>query len=207
MIRINTISIVFLLIISCGPNPTKNTQSQNLIDYNKDYQFFTKTEIDELLLLDSLFNSYLNPNGLDIDSTYNDFLFKLISEANKNTIPSCEMTTLVNISKLNCKDYLSKSTFDKIFIQSDGHRGIERNHYQYDEINANGQWIKLLDSYATEDTILIDYIDLSKETGTFPPFYFFENYEQFLDLNNQIHRLIVIMHILNRISMWPYSDC
>lgn len=208
MIRNNSISIIFaLLIISCGANSSKITQSHDLVDYNKNYQFFTKIEMDELLQLDSLFYSYLNPKGLDIDSIYNDFLYMLISEANEYIMPSCEMTTLVNISKLHCKDYLSKSTFDKIFTQSEGRRGIERIHFQYDEINASGQWIKLLDSYATTDTTLTGYINSSKEMGTFPPFFVFENYHQYLDFNNQIHRLFVIMHILNRISMWPYSDC
>jgi hypothetical protein len=208
MIRNNSISIIFaLLIISCGLNPSKITQSDDLANYNKDYQFFTKTEMDELLQLDSLFNSHLNPKGLDIDSIYNDFLFMMISEANEKNMPSCEMTTLVSLSKLNCKDYLSKSTVDKIFTRSDGFRGVDKVHFQYDEINPSGHWIKFLDSYATKDTILIGYINSSKEIGTFPPFFVFEDYDQFLDFDNQIHRLIVIMHILNRISMWPYSDC
>lgn len=205
--------LIIILLAILIDNSIVFSQVENSFDLtsiDSIYSFFKPRELKDLLTIENIFTSHVLNNKSDIDSAYKDYLEKLLAQIDSHGYFSCEDTILVDFAKLDLKSKIELSTYHKIFMpnvsRSQTSTGFKTSYY--DEINIQGDWVDLLTYYSKSDTIWKSYINGMLECGTFP--YFrdtLEGYCKYLDFNNQMHRLIVLIHLINHSSEWNYEDC
>ena len=207
----NKLLIFFFVILI--DKPTVFSQIENsfeLTNIDSIYNFFDLKEVDDLLTIEKCFTSHVIANSSDVDSAFKDYLKKLISEIDSSGYYSCEISLLVDFVNLDLKSKIDLRTYHEIFTPNVLRRNTRQGlkDFYYDGINIQGDWVDLLKYYSRSDTIWKDYCIGMLESGTFPHFRdTLEGYCRYLDFDNQMHRLIVLIHFINHSSMWDYEEC
>lgn len=79
---------------------------------------------------------------------------------------------------------------------------------EFNDVNVSGKWIKFLKYYGTIDPTWKDYSDGMEDYGGHPMFMStLTNYSTMLNFNNQMDRLVVLIHLLGQTSIWTYTEC
>jgi hypothetical protein len=198
--KMRTIAVIFLSF------PFLITFSQDLRDLDSIARFFNDNEIEKLIQLDDKFTNFVLQGDSDTIVGYNKFLHDLILDLEKYGYYSNNVKSLVDFSDLKLEAELKgTSLYDKIFYDGDQQIGAGGNLVKstFCAINFDGVWIEFIQYNQSIDKLDIwtDYVDFLESTGTFPnfletlPFYI-----DLLDFNNQIHRLVVLIHFINHTS-------
>jgi hypothetical protein len=195
----------------CTPIVSQESENSDLENIDSISSFFHQREIAELNKLDNYFTSSYLKDQSNIDYAYKELLQNIIKQINEDeSYYTCNLTALVSLAKQDLKRKLNLMTFSKIFRPN-----LTRYYFDsdtlfvyFDEINVSGKYVDFLSYCAKKDTLLIGYVDTIKETGDFPMFLdCLEIYVDKFDFNNQVHRLIVLIHLMSQSSQWTYEDC
>mgnify|MGYP003563691182 CR=1 FL=1 len=203
--------VIMISVINLTLGLSQESKFYDLRRIDSISSFFHQREIEELIALDNYFISTILKDTVNVDIAYKEYLQSLINKINEvETFNSCELTELVVLAKQDLKRKLGPLTYTRIFRPDLARYYLESDtlFVYYDEINTCGKYIDFLSYYAKTDTLFKGYVETIKLTGDFPMFLdCLEIYVEKLDFDNQIHRLIVLFHLMSRSSLWIYDDC
>ena len=185
-----------------------NTFSQGLRECDSISKFFNEEEINFLEKLDKEFIFFVIQEKKDTNRAFDKYISTVLKEFSKQGDYAKGTKGLVEFYKLNLLTELKESSaYEKIFWDSEVKFGIGDDQIisMCSGLQTNGGFVSFLEYYKSINELRFwsEYINAIQEMGTYTHFIdTLGAYKEYLDFNNQVHRLVLMMHIINHTSIY-----